>query len=221
MTKAGPVIVIIVAIVAAGGIAVYMSQGNSESADATPAPVPAPAPGAGRVRGNPEAPVTLVEFGDYECPSCGYYHPVVMELMRRYPSEMKLQFHHFPLIQIHPNAMAASLAAEAAGDQGKFWEMHDLLFENQRSWERRHNVEGYFLSLANQIGLNGAEFQQAFKAVETRDRVLADVRMGVDSNVQGTPTFYINGQLVPNDPPPGVEDLARLIESSLKTAAKQ
>jgi protein-disulfide isomerase len=220
MAIAKPVLVILVAIVIAGGVAAYMSQSNSGSDSAATVPANPPAAGGGRVRGNPQGTVTLTEFGDYECPSCGYYHPIVMELLRRYPEQLKLEYRHFPLIQIHPNAMAASLAAEAAGDQGKFWEMHDKLFETQSAWQGKPNAEAYFQTLAAQMGMNTSQFQQAFKSVEVRDRVLADVRRGVDANVGGTPTFYVNGQQVPSPPAPGIDDLARLIENSLKSASK-
>ena len=219
MTKTKPLLLIVAAVVAAGSVAVYLSRAKS-SPEATPIAVTdTPQPGGGRIRGNPQAVVTLIEYGDYQCPSCGYYHPIVMELLRRYPEQLKLQFHHFPLVQIHANAMAASLAAEAAGDQGKFWEMHDLLFENQRAWERSPNAIAYFESLAVRLGLNTTQFQQSFSSPATQERVLADVRRGRD-DVDGTPTFYINGRKVPSDPAPGLEDLARLIENSLKTAAE-
>ena len=138
-SKTRPLLLIIVAVAIAGGIAIYMSrQGSAETGSPSAAgesaqSVSVPSPGGGRVRGAPDAPITLVEYGDYQCPTCGLYHPIIMELLNRYPGKFKLEYHHFPLIQTHSNAMAASLAAEAAGEQGKFWEMHDLIFEHQRN----------------------------------------------------------------------------------------
>jgi protein-disulfide isomerase len=210
MTNAKPLILIVLAILAAGGVAVFLSGGDSDPE--------APAAGGGRIRGNPDAPVTLTEFGDYQCPSCAYYHPIVMELLQRYPAQVKLLFHHYPLVQIHGNAMAAAIAAEAAGDQGKFWEMHDRLFEDQMVWATDPKAEEYFVNVASHLGLDTAKFRESFQSPATQARVLADVRKGVDAKVGGTPTFYINGQTVPASA--GLEELARLIDGHLKTAAR-
>jgi protein-disulfide isomerase len=169
----------------------------------------------GRIKGPAQAPVTLTEFGDFQCPSCGYYHPIVKEVLQRHP-EVKFQFHHFPLVQIHANAMAASVAAEAAGQQGKFWEMYDLLFTTQPQWAKSPNPEAAFLAMALQLGLNSNQFQQDLRSPSVRDRVLADVTRGTAANVEGTPTFFINGQRVEGSP--GADDLSRLIESRLNPA---
>ena len=215
MSKAKPVLLIVVGILIAGSVAMYISQDNSSQENVVvSAP---PAPGGGRIRGAGQAPVTLTEFGDYQCPSCGYYHPIVMELLRRYPEQVKLEFHHFPLIQIHANAMGAAIAAEAAGDQGKFWEMHDLLFERQSLWDKSPNAESVFISMAVQLGLNTNQFQQSIRSPATRDRVLADVTRGRDAAIGGTPTFFINGQQVQGSP--GLEELSRIVDSHLKSAA--
>jgi protein-disulfide isomerase len=209
MSKLKPALLILVAIVVAGSVAVYMSgEDNVDVAAGTPAP------GGGRIKGPADAPVTLTEFGDYQCPACRSYHPIVDELMRRYPTQLKLQFHHFPLVQIHANAMLAAQVAEAAGDQGKFWEMHDLLFLQQHMWASSTNARSFFTSLASQLGLNAGQFTQSLEAVQTRDRILADVAKGRDANIPGTPTFFINGQLVPGSP--GVDELALLVERALK-----
>lgn len=209
-----PLVVIVVAVVAAGGIAIYLSRQNSgaESAAVTgtgSAPIQS---GGGRVRGNPDAPVTIVEYGDFQCPTCGRYHPILDELLRRYNGKLKLEYHHFPLISIHPNAMGASLAAEAAGDQGKFWEMHDLLFEHQAEWSPSPNAEVVFMQYGLQLGLDQNQFMQSMRSPATRDRVLADVTLG-NPIVQGTPTFVINGQLLPELP--GLEGLAARIDAQL------
>src|SRR3954465_11147088 len=142
-----PVIVIVIAVALAAGIAVYWSRPSSASVPGSKTDTSsAVSPGGGHIRGKASAPVTLVEFGDYECPSCGYYYPMVEELLRRYPDKVKLEFHHYPLIQMHAHALAAAMAAEAAGDQGKYWEMHDLLYKNQAQWARNPNPEAQFLA---------------------------------------------------------------------------
>src|SRR4051812_3249264 len=111
-------VVIVLAVGLAGSVAVYWSRQTSASSVTSARTTPDSLPdGGGHIRGNPSAPVTLVEFGDYQCPSCGYYHPVVEELLKRNPDKVKLEFHHYPLIQMHPHALAAAMAVEAAGDQ--------------------------------------------------------------------------------------------------------
>jgi protein-disulfide isomerase len=208
-SKTRPLLLIILAVAIAGGIAIYMSrQGSTETGSPSAAgksaqSVPVPSPGGGRVRGAPDAPITLVEYGDYQCPTCGLYHPIITELQSRYPGKIKLEYHHFPLIQAHSNAMAASLAAESAGEQGKYWEMHDLIFEHQREWgdlqRPNPNPEAVFLQYALRLGLDSNKFMQSMRSPATRDRVLADVTKG-NAIVKGTPTFVLDGQVLPNLP---------------------
>jgi protein-disulfide isomerase len=152
-------------------------------------------PGGGHVKGNANAKFTLVEYGDFQCPSCAFYYPVVEALLKEEPNLVKLEFHHFPLIQIHQNALPAALAAEAAADQGKFWEMYELLFQSQSAWSgKKGNVEEDFLVMAQKLGLDSTKFMQSMKAPETRERVLLDVTRGREAHVEGTPTFFVNGR---------------------------
>jgi protein-disulfide isomerase len=195
--KASPLLVIIAGVLVAGGIAIYLSRQGSSANDAAGA---TSAVGqTTRVRGAADAWVTIVEYGDYQCPTCGQYHPILMELLNRYPGKVKLEYHHFPLVQVHSNALPAALAAESAGDQGKFWEMHDLLFEYQRLWgdlrQPNPNPEAVFIQFALQIGLDSNKFMQSMRSPETRDRVLADVKLG-NPIVKGTPTFVLDGQVL-------------------------
>lgn len=134
------------------------------------------------VLGPADAPVTLVEYGDYECPYCGKAHRVVKELLELYGDRLRFAFRHFPLREIHPHAMAAAVVAEAAADAGRFWEMHDLLFANQRALTDL-DLEAYAAELGVDPWANVAEH---------RDRVQASVDSGVRNGVQGTPTFFIN-----------------------------
>lgn len=222
-SKTKPLLIIVSAIVVAGIIAIYLSRqetaAESKNAAGGSAATTAPLAGAEnrRIRGAADAPVTLLEYGDYQCPTCGTYHPIVTELLSRYHGKLKLEFRHFPLIQAHPNAMSAALAAESAGDQGKFWEMNDLLFEHQNDWSRSPNAEAIFLQYAVQIGLDSNRFMQAMKSPDTQERVLADVRSGSEI-VKGTPTFAINGIVLPDLP--NLEGLSDLIASQLKTFGK-
>jgi protein-disulfide isomerase len=226
-SKTTPLLVIIGAVILAGGMALYLSQKNSSAADTNnqasggASLAPAPIPGGGRVRGASDAKVTLVEYGDYQCPTCGIYHPITMELLNRYPGKFKLEFHHFPLIQMHSNAMTAALAAESAGDQGKFWEMHDLLFEHQQAWgdlrNPNPNAEAVFLQFALQLGLDSNKFMQSMRSPATRDRILADVTKG-SPIVKGTPTFILDGQVLPNLP--DLQWFVDYVDRQLATAAK-
>jgi protein-disulfide isomerase len=140
------------------------------------------------IRGNPDAPITLVEYGDFECPHCGAAHPVVRDLMEHMGENMRFVYRHFPLQESHPHAALAAEAAEAAGAQGKFWQMHDKLFRNQQALE----VENLY-DYAAQIGLDADQLLQDLKDRRHEPEVNKDFLSGVRSGVNGTPTFYING----------------------------
>src|SRR6202043_2599481 len=129
------------------------------------------------------------EYGDYECPYCGAAHPVVKALQRHFGKDLRFVYRHFPLSQVHPHAEHAAEAAEAAGAQGKFWEMHDLLFDNQRALGD-HDLLRY----AAQAGADPTEVADALVARTYRGRVREDFMSGVRSGVNGTPSFFINGE---------------------------
>jgi glutaredoxin len=139
-------------------------------------------------RGSPMAPVTIVEFSDFECPYCGRAHPIVQQVLREYEGRVRVVFKHFPLSS-HPHAMPAARAAVAAGNQGKFWEMHDLLFEHQRQLEEE-DLERY----AEQLGLDMEQFRADLQSAETQQQVEADKQEGQRVGVEGTPTFFVNGR---------------------------
>jgi protein-disulfide isomerase len=141
------------------------------------------------VLGNPEAPVTLVEYGDYECPYCGAAAPVLRRVVEESEGQVRLVFRNFPLPSVHPFALTAALAAEAAGAQGAFWPMHELIFR------RQHRLDDAALrAYAEELGLDGSlvvgEPAQAFA-----DKVEADFEAGLDAGVGGTPTVFIDGRL--------------------------
>jgi len=188
-----PILIIVLAVVVAGGAAVYFSRQPDQPAN-TSGTATLKGTGGGHFRGPENAKVTLVEFGDYQCPSCKAFHPVVLEALARYPQDVRLEFHHYPLVSIHANSMAASLAVEAAGEQGKYWEMHDLLFERQEEWAKSPNPEPDFVALAQRLGLDPNAFMQAMRSPQLQDRVLQDVVRAQDSNVEAVPTFFIDGQ---------------------------
>ena len=139
-------------------------------------------------QGQPEAPVTLVEYGDYECPYCGKAYPIVKRLQEHLGDRLRFVFRNFPLTTVHQYAEHAAEAAEAAGAQDRFWEMHDYLFEHQRALMDRKLNE-----YAAAIGLDVERFGRDMAGQVHTDRVRADVMSGVRSGVNGTPTFFING----------------------------
>jgi protein-disulfide isomerase len=140
------------------------------------------------VQGPADSPLTLVEYGDYECPYCGAAYPIVKEVQARLGERLRFVFRNFPLANSHPHAEHAAEAAEAAAAQGRFWEMHDLLFENQ-SRLSDHDLGSY----AGRLGLDAERFERELASHVHADRVHEDFMSGVRSGVNGTPTFYIDG----------------------------
>jgi protein-disulfide isomerase len=151
---------------------------------------PPPDPHRDHMRGSPNAPVQLVEYGDFQCPYCGMAHPVVNAVRAVMGEEMAFTFRHFPLVQIHPLAEPAAESAEAAGAQGRFWEMHDQVFEHQQELSPRS-----LLLFAAAAGVPDLD-RFANELIDHRyaERVREDFESGVRSGVQGTPTFFINGR---------------------------
>jgi protein-disulfide isomerase len=141
------------------------------------------------VLGSPTAPVTLLEYGDYECPHCGHAYPIVATVLKRAGDAVRFAFRHFPLAEIHPHALAAAQAAEAAGAQKRFWPMHDILFEHQDSLEFEDLI-GY----AQALELDVPRFTRELESAAHLDKVKHDFHAGVRSGVNGTPTFFINGE---------------------------
>jgi protein-disulfide isomerase len=140
------------------------------------------------VQGPAHAAVTLVEYGDFECPHCGRAHSVLEELREERGDEFRLVYRHFPLTQAHPFAEIAAEASEAAGTQGRFWEMHDMLFTHQQALDSPHLVR-----YAAEIGANATLVAEALAARTFRNRVAEDFMSGVRSGVNGTPTFFLQG----------------------------
>ena len=160
-------------------------------------------------QGATDAPLTLVEYGDYQCPYCGAAYPVVKQLQNTLGKKLRFVFRNFPLTQAHPYAMVAAEAAEAAALQGKFWAMHDLLYEQQAF------LEPDIIPLwAKKIGLDLEMFGNHIKQGVVAKRIKEDRQSGIRSGVNGTPTFYINGTRY--DGPPVVEALQGALEEQLK-----
>jgi protein-disulfide isomerase len=150
------------------------------------------------VRGAKEGKVTMVEFGDFQCPACGAYEPLVRQVVTDNKTSLKIVFRHFPLTQIHQNALLAAKASEAAGLQGKFWEMHDMLYDKQNDWSGTLNARDSFVIYANTLGLDTTKFKNDLNSKAVEEKILAEYKEGVNLGVQGTPTFFINGKKIDN-----------------------
>jgi protein-disulfide isomerase len=140
------------------------------------------------IRGKVQAPATLVEYGDYECPDCEHAAPIVNLLRERFGQTMRFVFRHFPQSTVHPHASTAAQAAEAAGAQGRFWDMHDILFKHQKDL-----IDHDITHFAVLIGLELYRFEAELGSERFARRVREDHQSGVESGVKGTPTFFING----------------------------
>ena len=144
--------------------------------------------------GPDDAPVTLVEYGDYECPHCGRAYPIVRWLQEQMGTELRFVFRNFPLSESHPHAQQAAEASEAAGEQGEFWGMHDMLFEHQDSLG-----EDDLVRYAGDLGLDEDDMAGALESGKYEQRVRDDFMGGVRSGVNGTPTFFVNGERFDGD----------------------
>lgn len=140
------------------------------------------------IQGPNHAPVTLVEYGDFQCPYCGAAYPIIKEVQREMGDDLRFVYRHFPLTDEHPHAEEAAEAAECAAAQGAFWEMHDVLFEHQDALDLESLVD-----YASRLGLDAARFQRDLKSHKFKEAVYQDFMSGVRSGVNGTPTLYING----------------------------
>jgi protein-disulfide isomerase len=144
------------------------------------------------VQGNPNAPVTIIEYSDLQCPYCASFDKTMRQVMENYGDDVRWVYRHFPLSSIHPYARAAAEASECAAEQGKFWEYADNIFDNQSSLS-----QNYLSSAAEQVGLNTAQFEDCLSSGKYSSQVSADYQEGLSLGVTGTPTSFINGQKVP------------------------
>ncbi len=160
-------------------------------------------------RGPVHAPVTIVEYGDFQCPNCKQAKPAIEIVLRRFPERVRFVYRHFPLMEVHPHALMAAEAAECAGAQGRFWEMHETLFEHQTRLDREH-----LLRYADDLGLDVARFTSELDGEVYRQRVLEHRVGGERSGVRGTPGFFINGRIV--DVSFGLQALRGAVEAALR-----
>lgn len=170
------------------------------------------------VQGAGTTGVTLVEYGDFQCPACGAFHPILKEIKAKYGDKISFQFRNFPIVSLHPNAMSAHRAAEAASMQDKFWEMHDLLYERQSAWTNSNNPAALFKGYAEELGLDIDRYNTDLIKAEIGTIVQEDLKAGKALGVTATPGFVLDGKLLENNPR-SVEDFSKLIDEAI--AAKQ
>ena len=240
MKRILPFIIILAVLGVALGSAWYLTRSVPSSTTAVgrqqPAPSstsgsqsPAPAPVANRgvpgaepahVLGPATAPAHIEEFGDFECPPCGMFHPILEEMHKEFGDRLRITFREFPLVPTHQHALAAASAAEAAGMQGKFWEMHDLLYERQKDWKKEFNVRPIFEGYAKEIGIDVARYQRDVASDAVANRITRDGVRGRSLGVQGTPTVFLNGREVPFESLQP-EQLRVLIQREIQSAGNQ
>jgi protein-disulfide isomerase len=161
------------------------------------------------VKGNRGAKVVLIEYSDFQCPACAFYYPLLKKLSEEFGDKLALVYRHFPLISIHPNAKPAAFAAEAAGKQGKFWEMHNLIFENQSEWKDKRKPDEIFTNYAQRLNLNIDQFKTDLASKEIRQKVENAYQNAVRLGLNSTPTFFLNGKKLTN--PRNYDDFKNLI----------
>lgn len=174
------------------------NSNRANSTTSTYATAPAGANPA-HFKGGAAAKVVIEEFADYECPTCATMHPTVQQIQAAYGDRVKIIFRNFPLMQIHPKAYDAAVAAEAAGLQGKFWEMQNQLFTNQQFWKTASDHRKTFEEYAQKIGLDVEKFRNDMLGIAAKERVDKDLERARAINVGSTPSFYINGRLIPHE----------------------
>jgi protein-disulfide isomerase len=234
MKKSLPIIIIVVVLLATLGGAVWLMQPdagngpqpnrpdaqNRASGDANVARPGADDAPPAHVRGAANAPVKFEEFADFQCPTCGAMHSVVKQLLDKYPQQVSVAFRNFPLRGLHKHASEAARAAEAAGMQNKFWEMHDRLYENQKEWGEPDDARTIFIGYAKSLGLDVQKFTEDMDSSVVAMRVVADERRGVALGITATPTFFVNGRELTFEQSNTLDRLSAAVEGELAAQKK-
>ncbi len=202
MTRNGWIIFSVLCITLLGGLIFISQRGKADVANINLESVQAASEQNGNIGdhtyGNMKSKVVLIEYGDFQCPGCGSAHPVIKQVVEKYKDKIGFIFRNFPLSAIHPNALAASSAAEAAGKQGKYWEVHNKLFESQSTWKDLAGQErtDYFKSVATDAGADPTQWLADLDSESVQKKINFDKALGQKKDVSGTPAFYINGNNV-------------------------
>lgn len=213
-------LVAIFLVVMAGVVAFAAFASKDASPGVTPGTTVPALSTTDHVLGKNGAAVSVIEYGDFQCPACAVYETVMRQLRQEYGDRVAFSFRHFPLTQIHANAMSSSEAAEAAGQQGKFWEMYDLLYTKQNEWSKAAPasvVADFYTGYALSIGLDVAKFNADMKSDAVREKIRADMASANAARVDHTPTFFVNLKQIPN--PKSYEDFKVIIDAALAAQA--
>lgn len=203
-----------IAVLIVGAIGGLIWIGEQQDGTSQPSPLDSTVTEIDHVTGPETATLTLIEYADFQCPTCATYAPLLEQVQAAYANDLRVVYRYFPLQTIHPNATISAQAAEAAGLQGKFWEMHDLLFERQSDWNRLANPHDTFATYAQELGLNVEQFKTDIDSKEVKNRVSADYRSGTAVGVSGTPTFFLNGEPLEN--PRGFDAFKAVLDAKLQ-----
>ncbi len=202
MTRNGWIIFGVLCVALLGGLIVISQRDKIDVSKLDGTKVQAAAAENGNIAdhtyGNMQSKVILIEYGDFQCPGCASAYPIIKQVTEKYKDKIGLIFRNFPLTSIHPNALAAAAAAESASLQGKYWEMHDKLYENQDTWKNLTGQErtDYFKKLATDIGLDTSKWTADLDSEGVQKKIAFNQALGKKAGVTGTPAFYINGESV-------------------------
>jgi protein-disulfide isomerase len=202
-------IIFAVAVVLIGGSMIYAQYSGSKANEGVVL--------GDHIKGNTESTVRLTEYSDFQCPACGQFYPVVKDVLAQYGDRISFEYRHYPLLSIHPYALPAAKAAEAAGVQGKFFEMHDKLFENQNAWSKSAAPQAYFIQYAEELGLDVPLFKQHMRASLIEDKIQDQFNEAQEKGLTGTPSFFLNGEKLEFQT---FEDFFGAIEAALGVTAE-
>lgn len=212
------IVVVLIAAVAATWFFIRSSPPSNSSTNSSESAAPGAQPP--HIRGNPSAPVTLEEFGDFECPVCGTYSVELKKIESEFGDRLRVIFREYPLYPTpHKHALIAAQAAEAAGLQGRFWQMHDKLYENQKAWSEATDVMPLFIDYGKQIGLDTDRFGRELSGEMVTARITQDGIRAHARGVTGTPSFFVNGKEA-KDESWKPEGLREMINQALRAAGK-
>lgn len=213
MNQGGAALWVAVALIIVVGIVgiVMLAQNKKNDNTGNGASLLPPITENDHIKGNASSTITLVEYSDFQCPACGAYYPLLKQLNEEFGDKIRFVYRHFPLQQ-HENAKPAAVASEAASKQGKFWEMHDMIFENQDKWSEEKNAEEIFVNYAQNLGLNAAQFKNDLASQEIKEKVDNDYKGGVKARVNATPSFFLNGKII--NTPRNYNEFKQLIQQA-------
>ncbi len=170
-------------------------------------------------KGNKESKVVLVEYSDFQCPACAFYQEDLKKILSEFGDKINFVYRHYPLVQIHKSAYLAAQLAEAAGIQGKFWEMHDQLFETQNSWSKENNPKDTFMVIADKLGLDKKKVEEDINLTAVKNKIDNDIKSGDEYGINATPTFFLNGNKLKDIN--SFEDFRNIIKQEIeKTSTK-